>query len=67
MDKGGGVQVCVQEANNAIYAATIDDKVAVRIGAGDWDPSKAGVDIGQAAWVLAVAGPSFAVWETRHK
>ncbi len=61
-------QVCVREANDACYAATVDDKVAVRIGAGDWDPSKAGMDAGQgAAWALAVAGPGFAVWEARHR
>lgn len=59
--------MCIQEANNAVYAATIDDKVAMSIGAGDWEPSKAGVDVSQAGWVLSVAGPGFAVWEAHHK
>jgi alpha-amylase len=53
----------IREANTDTYAATVDDKVAVKIGPGSWDPSKAGVSVGQKAWLLAVRGPGFGVWE----
>ncbi|CAL8471337.1 g10879 [Coccomyxa elongata] len=56
-------QVDICEANNEVYAALIDRKVTVKIGPGSWEPAKAGVDVGQKAWLLAVGGPGFSVWE----
>lgn len=59
----GCMQVAICEANNELYAATVDGRIAVKIGPGSWDPSKAGVNVGQKAWLLALKGPGFAVWE----
>ncbi len=56
-------QVEIREANEEVYAATVDDKLAMKIGPGVWDPSKAGINVGQKAWLLAVNGPGFMVWE----
>lgn len=56
-------QVEIREANNGLYAATVDDKLAMKIGPAAWDPSKAGISVGQKAWLLAVNGPGFMVWE----
>lgn len=38
-----------------LYAATVDDQVAVKIGTADWSPS--GSD-----WTLATSGTDYAVW-----
>ncbi len=51
------------EASEKLYAATIDGKVAMKIGPAAWDPTRARVDVGQKAWLLAVAGYGFSVWE----
>lgn len=51
------------EANNEVYAALVDRKIVVKIGRGSWDPAKAGVNVDQKAWLLAVEGPGFCVWE----
>ncbi|CAL5228346.1 g11459 [Coccomyxa viridis] len=56
-------QVEIREANEEVYAATVDDKLAMKIGPGAWEPSKAGINVGQKAWLLAVNGPGFMVWE----
>lgn len=48
--------VNIQVADNSRYAAIIDDRVAMKIGAGAWSPSGTG-------WRLALDGESFAVWE----
>ena len=53
------------EANNDTYAAVVDDKLAVRLGRGSWEPAQAGEELGKRAWQLAVSGPGFAVWEAR--
>jgi hypothetical protein len=47
-----------------VYAATINDKIAVKIGRGDWSPNVAKIDApGGQAWVRACNGPNGAVWE----
>jgi alpha-amylase len=55
--------VCIREANGEVYAATIDEKLAMRIGPGAWEPPKASLDGSPQAWRLAVSGPGFAVWD----
>ena len=51
------------EASAKLYAATIDGKIAMKIGPDAWDPTRARVDVGQKVWLLAVGGLGFAVWE----
>jgi alpha-amylase len=47
-----------------VYAATINDKIAVKIGRGDWSPNVAKIDApGGQAWVRACNGHNWAVWE----
>ncbi len=53
----------ILEASEKLYAATVDGKVAMKIGPAAWDPTRARVDVGQKAWLLAVAGYGFSVWE----
>ncbi len=45
-----------------MYAAIVDDKLAVKIGRGDWSPSSTGVDVGQKAWKIACNGQNWACW-----
>jgi len=47
--------VSIQVADSGKYAAIIDNKVAVKIGYADWQPSGSG-------WNLAAAGSGYAVW-----
>jgi hypothetical protein len=47
--------VSIQKSDNA-YAAIIDGKVAMKIGAGAWSPSGSG-------WVLRASGTDYAVWD----
>ncbi|KAK9822846.1 hypothetical protein WJX81_002820 [Elliptochloris bilobata] len=56
-------QVTIVEASEKLYAATIDGKVAMKIGPDAWDPTRARIDVGQKVWLLAVGGLGFAVWE----
>ena len=51
------------EASEKLYAATVDGKIAMKIGPDSWDPARARIDVGQKAWLLAVGGLGFAVWE----
>ena len=46
--------VNIVAADNAKYAAIVDDKVAVKIGPGPWDPG--------AGWHVATDGNDYAVW-----
>ena len=46
--------VDIKEAKPGLYAALIDDKVAVKLGSLDWSPG--------GAWQLTVDGDKFAVW-----
>ncbi|CAM6110423.1 unnamed protein product [Calypogeia fissa] len=47
----------ILEANNDVYAASIDGRVSMKLGDGDWDPGW--------GWTLSTSGQSYAVWE-RH-
>lgn len=47
-------------AQQNLYAATIDNKVAVKIGSGSWSPS--GLD-----WKLSASGQDWAVWEKSNE
>lgn len=57
------LQVLVHKATNDVYAASIDKKIAVKVGPGNWSPQDGGVQIGQKDWTLAISGPNFAVWD----
>lgn len=46
--------VAIQRADNSVYAAIIDDKVAMKIGPGVWSPG--------AGWLLRTSGNNYAVW-----
>mmetsp|Transcript_15218 Transcript_15218/g.26374 ORF Transcript_15218/g.26374 Transcript_15218/m.26374 type:complete len:244 (+) Transcript_15218:26-757(+) len=54
-------KVVVRKAVAECYAATIDDKLAMKIGSGDWSP--AGLKLQGREPKLALSGPNFAVWE----
>ncbi|OHX64605.1 hypothetical protein NH26_23835 [Flammeovirga pacifica] len=41
--------------DNNYYAAIIDDKVAMKIGGGNWSPG--------AGWNIKVSGPGYAIWD----
>ncbi|KAK9843998.1 hypothetical protein WJX81_001575 [Elliptochloris bilobata] len=56
-------KVMVQKSAAALYAATIDNKLAMKVGAADWSPLDGNVQVGQKDWKLASSGPQFAVWE----
>ena len=47
-------QVEILRAENQLYAAIIDNKVAVKLGSRDWSPG--------ADWQLATSGNDYAVW-----
>lgn len=49
--------VNIVAADDARYAAVIDDKVAVKLGPGPWDPG--------AGWTVATDGDDYAVWTRR--
>jgi alpha-amylase len=46
--------VAIQVADSSKYVAIIDNKVAMKIGAGDWQPG--------VGWSLAAYGNNYAVW-----
>jgi len=47
-------KVSIQAADTSKYAAIIDDKVAVKIGAGSWNPGN--------GWSLYASGTNYSVW-----
>jgi alpha-amylase len=47
-------QLDIREARKGLYAAIIDDRVAIKLGSRDWWPG--------AGWQVAVDGEKFAVW-----
>ena len=53
----------MHKATADCYAATVDNRIAVKIGPGDWSPESAGVQVGQREWVLNCSGYQFAVWD----
>lgn len=56
-------KVIVRKAAGDVYAATVGDKIAMKIGRGDWSPTGAKLDVGQKNWKLAANGQDWAVWE----
>lgn len=56
-------RVVIKKASNDSYAAVVDDKVAMKIGYGNWSPNSANIQVGQKEWKLGSSGPNFAVWE----
>lgn len=56
--------VIIRKAAADVYAATLDDRVAMKIGRGDWSPEKGKVDPPQGKrWKLSLSGNGWAVWE----
>lgn len=47
--------VSIAAATNGLYAAVIDNKVAMKIGPNAWSPSGSG-------WTMAASGNNYAVW-----
>lgn len=56
-------KVKILGATSDVYAASIDSKIVVKVGYGNWSPRQSNVDIGQRDWGLAHSGPNFAIWE----
>lgn len=51
-----------------VYAATINDKIAIKIGRGDWSPNQAKIEApGGQAWVKACSGHNWACWEVGQR
>jgi alpha-amylase len=51
-----------------VYAATINDSIAVKIGRGDWSPNMAKIEAkGGQAWLRACSGHNWACWEIGQK
>jgi hypothetical protein len=46
----------IAAATNNLYAAIIDNKVAMKLGSDNWTPSGTG-------WVLKLSGTGFAIWD----
>lgn len=56
-------EVAIKRAENDLYSAIIDKKIAVKLGPGDWAPQYEQGDFGNRKWDLLHSGPNFAVWE----
>lgn len=54
-------KVTVRKAAGDVYAATINDKIAIKIGRGDWSPNSARID--SVTWAKACSGHNWACWE----
>ena len=48
------LQVAVQKSAAALYAATIDNKIAMKVGAADWSPIAGNVQVCHSSWPLSV-------------
>ena len=51
-------QIQITKAERDVYAAIIDEKVAMKIGPGFYEPAS-----GPQRWSLAVEGNDYKVWE----
>jgi alpha-amylase len=61
-------KVTVRKAAGDVYAATINDKIAVKIGNGDWSPNSARIEApGGNKWVRACSGTNWACWEVEKE
>lgn len=58
-----GLQVEIIQADDALYAAVVDARVAVKLGPGSWSPSAGNVPLadGRTDWALVTCGNEFAV------
>lgn len=59
-------RVTIRRAVGDVYAASIDDKVCVKVGNGSWSPNDERIlfdKYGEVVWEVASSGPGFAVWE----
>lgn len=54
-------KVVVRSATADCYAATIDDRLAMKIGHGNFSPNRQSDD-SDFRWQLSASGPNFAVW-----
>lgn len=51
-----------------VYAATINDVIAIKIGRGDWSPNQAKIEAkGGQAWAKACSGHNWACWEVGQR
>jgi alpha-amylase len=55
-------KVVIRRATADCYAALIDDKLAMKMGHGDYSPNHDVISNGSFRWELVVSGPKFAVW-----
>ena len=44
----------MQKSAAALYAATIDNKIAMKVGAADWSPIAGNVQVRHLSWQLSV-------------
>ena len=58
-------KVVVKKATGDVYAAVIDDKVAIKMGSGDWSPNSPATKASGKDMKLASSGFQFAVWEVQ--
>lgn len=58
-------KVAVKKAAGDVYAALIDEKIAVKIGPGDWSPNQSSIKVKGKDMKLACSGNGFAVWEAQ--
>mmetsp|Transcript_12155 Transcript_12155/g.29024 ORF Transcript_12155/g.29024 Transcript_12155/m.29024 type:complete len:539 (+) Transcript_12155:34-1650(+) len=49
----------VVTAGKGLYAAFVDDSLAVKVGSGDWSPNQG---LAKRGWERSVSGPGWAVW-----
>lgn len=56
-------KVFVRAARADVYAATIDDRVALKIGPGDWSPNGCPQSKTLGRWNLATSGHNYACWK----
>ncbi|KAG2436035.1 hypothetical protein HYH02_011747 [Chlamydomonas schloesseri] len=59
-------KVVVKKSAADVYAALIDDKVAVKLGPGDWSPNHQGIKVNGKELKVSVSGFQFAVWEPQQ-
>ncbi|KXZ47781.1 hypothetical protein GPECTOR_33g663 [Gonium pectorale] len=58
-------KVVVKKSAGDVYAALVDDKVAIKMGPGDWSPNHSGIRFNGKELKLASSGYQYAVWEAQ--
>lgn len=46
--------MAVQKSAAALYAATIDNKIAMKVGAADWSPIAGNVQVRHFSWQISI-------------